>query len=210
MNSPERIRWIVFALSAVVYFPFSEWISTTEIGTWVLVVLQFLYFLPLMAVMIAAPVLIFCLFFRRMRQQSKFYLLLSAVYILCCTVGILLGDQVRMAGMGSFSKRSEVLVDAIKKYENDHSSPPEALIDLVPDYLPFVPSTGMMAYPEYRYDIGDDIKKQHAGNAWILSVNTSSGILNFDMMVYFPNRSYPVVGFGGQLEPVGEWAYVHE
>ncbi len=30
------------------------------------------------------------------------------------------------------------------------------------------------------------------------------------LVLYFPNRNYPQHGYGGWLEPVGDWAYVHE
>jgi len=30
------------------------------------------------------------------------------------------------------------------------------------------------------------------------------------MMLYFPKKDYPEKGYGGSLERVGDWAYVHE
>jgi hypothetical protein len=51
--------------------------------------------------------------------------------------------------MQNFAQRSEKLIAAIKKYEQDNSDPPESLNDLVPNHLPSIPSTGMMAYPQY-------------------------------------------------------------
>ena len=115
-----------------------------------------------------------------------------------------------MAGMRSFSQRSQSLINAINAYERDHSAPPGSLDDLVPDYLPAVPSTGMMAYPEYQYYTDDEAKEHYADNPWALSVFTPGGGINFDMMLYFPNQNYPDRGYGGGLERVGDWAYVHE
>ncbi len=67
-----------------------------------------------------------------------------------------------------------------------------------------------MAYPEFRYHTGIEAKDRFANNAWALSVATPSGGINWDMMLYFPDQNYPDRGYGGSLERVGDWAYVHE
>jgi hypothetical protein len=210
MKRRDEIQLAIFAVSALGYFPFSEWISTTRIGTIFFLWGQMIYLFPLMAAIVALPVMIICLFFQRRRRQSFFYLLISVVFIPCCIVVIILGKRARTMGMESFAQRSQPLINAIEKYELDNSAPPRSLYDLVPDYIPAVPSTGMMAYPEFRYHVGDEAKEQYAYNAWALSVFTPSGGINFDMMLYFPNRNYPQHGYGGWLEAVGDWAYVHE
>ncbi len=210
MKRRDRIQLVIFAVSALGYFPFSQWISTTRIGTMFFLWGQMIYLLPLMAAILATPVLIICLLFRRTRRQSLFYLLISVLFIPCCIIGIILGQKTRTAGMESFAQRSQALITVIDKYERDNSVPPQSLNDLVPDYIPAVPSTGMMAYPEYRYHTGDEANEQYADNAWALSVFTPSGGINFDMMLYFPNQNYPQHGYGGWLEPIGDWAYVHE
>ena len=210
MKRRDRVQLVVFAISAIAYFPFSEWISTARIGTRFFLWGQMIYVVPLLAAVLAIPVLIICLFFQRTRRQSLSFLMLSVLFIPCCIGGIVLGDKTRKAGMQSFSQRSQSLITAINEYERDHSAPPQSLNDLVPDYIPAVPSTGMMAYPEYRYHTGDEAKEQYADNPWALSVSTPSGGINFDMMLYFPNQIYPEHGYGGWLERIGDWAYVHE
>ncbi len=210
MKRRELIQLVVFALSAIVYFPFSEWLSTTQGGTSLFLWGQMIYVLPLVASILAMPFLVFGLFFRDTRRRSCLYLLCIALFVPCCIFGVGLGDKARMAGMKSFAQRSQTLIRAIENYERDHSGPPQSLNDLVPDYIPAVPCTGMAAYPEYRYHTGDMAKQQYAGNSWVLTVFTPSGFLNFDMMLYFPNQNYPHHGYGGSLEPVGDWAYVHE
>lgn len=210
MKRRELIQLVVFALSAIVYFPFSEWLSTTQGGTSLFLWGQMIYVLPLVASILAMPFLVFGLFFRDTRRRSCLYLLCIALFVPCCIFGVGLGDKARMAGMKSFVQRSQTLIRAIENYERDYSGPPQSLNDLVPDYIPAVPCTGMAAYPEYRYHTGDMAKQQYAGNSWVLTVFTPSGFLNFDMMLYFPNQNYPHHGYGGSLEPVGDWAYVHE
>jgi hypothetical protein len=67
----------------------------------------------------------------------------------------------------------------------------------------------MMAYPEYEYITGKEAENQY-GNPWVLMVFTPSGGINFDMMLYFPNQEYPPTGYGGGLERIDNWAYLHE
>ena len=210
MKRRERVQLVVFALSALVYFPFSQWVSTTRIGTMLLLWGQGIYLFPLMAAVLATPILLVCLLFQRTRPKSLFLVVLSVLLIACCFGGVRLGYKARMAGMEAFARRSQPLIAAINKYERDHSSPPGTLNDLVPVYLPAVPSTGMMAYPEYDYHVGDEAKGQYRNNRWALSVFTPSGGINFDRMLYFPNQDYPELGYGGSLERIADWAYVHE
>jgi len=45
---------------------------------------------------------------------------------------------------------------------------------------------------------------------WFLSVNVPCFGVGFDQMLSFPLQNYPKVGYGGGLERVKDWAYVHE
>jgi hypothetical protein len=65
----------------------------------------------------------------------------------------------------------------------------------------------MRAYPEYRYTPN---ATNYEGNPWVITVFTPSGGINFDQFMYFPLTNYPKTGYGGWLERVGDWAYVHE
>jgi hypothetical protein len=200
----------LFELSAIAYFPFSQWMSTARVGTQLFLWGQLIYGFLLIASGLATPALLVCLLFQRTRRQSFTVLIFTILFIPCCIAGITLGHRTRTAGMRSFVHRSQPLVAAIKKYEQDHSVPPKTLNDLVPVYIPAVPSTGMMAYPDFKYHTGNNAKKEYEGNPWALSVFTPSGGINFDMMLYFPNQNYPELGYGGRLEHIGDWAYVHE
>ncbi len=46
-----------------------------------------------------------------------------------------------------------VVVEAIERFEAVHGSPPNSLEDLIPNYLPSKPHTGLGKYPEYEYRI---------------------------------------------------------
>lgn len=210
MKRRDLIYFVIFAISALAYFPFSQWISTTRIGTTLFLWWQPIYVFPLLAAVLTVPVFFLRLLFKRPRQTSSVYLLLVVLFIACGIGGIQLGQRTRMAGMRSFAHRSESLIQAIDAFQREHSAPPRSLDKLVPKYLPAVPTTGMMAYPDYVYHTGDEAQEHYLGNPWALTVDTPSGGINFDMLLYLPNGNYPKQGYGGWLEPVGDWAYVHE
>ena len=71
-----------------------------------------------------------------------------------------------------------------------------------------MPRTGVGAYPAYDYVVGQP--ERYDGNAWVLLVSPPCPAMGFDTLMYFPRRNYPDVGYGGRLERVGTWAYVHE
>jgi len=210
MSSRVRLLLVLFAVSPVAYFPFSEWISTTRYGTSLLLFGQIVYLLPLLAAILGVPALLVALFFARRRAEATFFLLVALVFIPMCISGIVLGHKVRRSGMDAFARRSQPLIAAIHQYEQDHAMPPPTLADLVPDYLPRVPATGMMAYPAYNYHVGPECDERFMGNAWAVSVFTPLGGINFDQMLYFPQQNYPAQGYGGSLERIHDWAYVHE
>ena len=65
------------------------------------------------------------------------------------------------------------------------------------------------AYPEYQYFVGEKAAS-YEGNPWVLYIFTPAGGINFDSFMYFPRQNYPDHGYGGSLERVADWVYVHE
>lgn len=210
MAHRDRVRRMIVAASVLVFMPFSQWISTTRLGTSLFLWGEALIAMLVVFTLLAVPGFLVGLFFTRSRRLSCEALLVAVLLIPCGLLGIFLGQKVRTAGMLAFTQRSQLLVAAITRYEQDHSRPPHSLADLVPDYLPVIPSTGMMAAPEYHYHTGDEARDQYCRNPWALSVQTPSGGLNFDMMLYLPRQNYPSRAWGGGLEIIGTWACVHE
>ena len=145
--------------------------------------------------------------FRRVRHHSACFALCSAVYLTAFFISLRVGETVRMGAFHRLADRSKPLVAAIRAFEQQRGHPPKSLETLVPEFISSVPSTGMGAYPEYRY-ITDSTN--YDGNPWVLMVLTPSGVINFDEFMYFPLTNYPKSGYGGSLERVGDWAYVHE
>lgn len=203
------IELIIFALSAIAYMPFSEWMATGPVGTSYSLFGNVIYGMSLIVAILAVPVLIIRLIPKRTRHRSLSLLIMSVLFIIPCVVGFKLGSKVRRAGLQSFIQRSQSLISAINAYERDHSVPPYSLHDLVPNYVSAVPSTGMMASPDYHYYSGEKASDLCAGNPWALSVSTLNAG-SFDKMLYFPDQNYPKRGYGGRLESIEDWAYVHE
>lgn len=145
--------------------------------------------------------------FRRTRRIAALTALCAVAFCTSVVVSLRIGDTIRRSAFVQLAERSRPLVAAIRAYEQKHGRPPESLLQLVPSFLSAVPSTGMGAYPEYRYSTESNL---FAGNPWVLTVFTPSGGINFDQFMYFPLTNYPQKGFGGALERIGDWAYVHE
>jgi hypothetical protein len=124
-------------------------------------------------------------------------------------VGGRIAGRLRMHGFAALAHRSETLVAAVKAYDAKFGRPPDSLEALVPDFISGIPSTGMRAYPKYEYLAGEKAKP-FDDNPWVLYVFTPSGGINFDQFMYFPRQNYPEHGYGGWLERIGDWAYVHE
>lgn len=103
--------------------------------------------------------------------------------------------------------RSEPLVNAIREHERVTGAPPRSLAELVPQYLPKVPHTGMSAYPRYEYASESGICPDD--NAWNIAMFVGE-VLNFDMFFYCPKKSYPGNVGGNGIEVMGDWAYMHE
>jgi hypothetical protein len=45
---------------------------------------------------------------------------------------------------------------------------------------------------------------------WELRIECSRGIINWDVFFYWPTQDYPTTLYGGGIERIGNWAYVHE
>lgn len=210
MTNRDRIQTLLLAVSGLAFIPFAEWLTVTPVGTSFLLWMSLGYGFVCVGAVIAIPVFAVRLIAYQDTSDSVFYLVISFLAVGTTILGLGVGRSIRMNGMHAFAQRSKPLIAAIVQYEKDTGSPPPSLASLVPKYLPAVPSTGMMAYPEYHYKTGGTTSTVYGGNQWVLVVDTPSGGINFDEMLYFPNQIYPKQGYGGSLEPVGSWAYVHE
>lgn len=131
------------------------------------------------------------------------------VYVFISFIILRMTGDVRLNEFQRLAIRSSPLIKAISFYTNDKGHPPEKLDDLVPQYLPRIPTTGIGAYPNYTYEVVKDDKEWY-GNSWVVYIETPRNPFNWDKFIFFPNQNYPKRGFGGYLEKIENWAYVHE
>lgn len=91
-------------------------------------------------------------------------------------------------------------------YVSDNGQPPAALSKLVPNYLAELPAK----LPPLEIVTDSQTLSEYGDNPWALTALVSQGMMNWDQFIYFPDQAHPARGFGGNLERLGTWAYVHE
>lgn len=202
-------RLVAICLLPLALFPLLQYLAVARYGSVSFLWCELIMLLPFLAALLALVVAPFLFLIRRVRPFAIRLLVAAVVLVVSVFVGLRLGGSVRMAAFHGLAKRSAPLVQAIRSYEIRHGAPPPALADLVPEFLPSIPSTGMAAYPSYTYFVGERATRFN-GNPWALFIFTPSGGINFDSFIYLPLQNYPKHGFGGSLETVSDWAYVHE
>lgn len=162
----------------------------------------------LLSALVALPSSLIFLVIPRIRKIGLIILAASSTYLLIAFPAMRIGNAIRIEGFYRMSQRAAPLVNAIETCSAKYGRPPGNLGQLVPEFLPSIPPTGMAAYPDWNYVAGEEAQEWD-GNPWVLYIDCSYG-LNFDRFMYFPKRNYPKHGYGGLIEQVGDWAYVHE
>lgn len=103
--------------------------------------------------------------------------------------------------------QAEPLIAAIEAYHQKKGSYPNQLQDLVPEFIQAIPSTSMVGYPEFKYSTA---KSDRLFKTYQLKISTRTIGINFDSFVYWPEADYPARMYGGGVERINDWAYVHE
>lgn len=209
LRSPATRQWWPWILASPLLIVLFEYLAVAPIGSQIFLWFETPFILGFLAAIITVVVLPLLLIVRRLRKPALAWLLASVCFLPLAFGGFLLGKKVRSSAFHDLAERSAPLVSAISRYIDDHGAPPQSLNELVPDYLSEIPKTGIMAYSEYRYEVGENAER-YEGNPWVLRVFTPSGGINFDEFMYFPLQNYPDRGYGGSFERVGNWAYLHE
>ena len=163
-----------------------------------------LLLLPALAVLLFGPI---GLLFRKHRRAVAGYMVGSAVFVLSFFGGLAWGRQIWRANIVRVAERGQPLVDTITAYTSERGCPPHSLEELVPDYIDRIPETGIGSRPEFSYVTGQP--NGYDGNEWVLIVNPPCAA-GFDTFMYFPRENYPREGYGGGIERIGAWGYVHE
>lgn len=204
-------KWVlVWSVLTGAFMIFADYYAVSPNGSMVILTLRDIAALPVCAAVPGILIALTYLMFKRTRQTGLKWLFICLVFFVVIVVSMRVGERIRMNAFASLAERSAPLVEAIKAYEQAHGKPPTSLDDLVPEYLPAIPHSGMGAYPEYGYRVVSESSQQD-GNPWVIVVHTPSGVINFDEFFYYPLQNYPSLRWGGNgVERVRGWAYMHE
>ncbi len=160
---------------------------------------------PLAALIVTVALLPF-LASSRSRQGAVSTLVVSGCLVLLFIPALLGANGLRTFGFYLAARRAAPLISAIENYIRDTGTPPETLPQLVPRYLPSLPAR----LPALELVTGQEARERYEGNDWVLSSDVPTGLINWDQFMYFPNQRYPETGYGGWIQRIERWAYVHE
>jgi hypothetical protein len=180
-------------------------VCITGLGFWTIAGVELFILVPVLAGFVAVAALPF-LVPRRTRAQAIEALLIGVVIAALFVPAFVGSIRLRSFGFYLAARRAAPIVAAVERYVADRGGPPVNLGDLVPAYLPALPSR----LPDLRIIVGDKAREEFGGNDWVLFTIVSSGLINWDQFIYYPNQQYPRTGHGGWLERIDRWAYVHE
>ena len=176
-------------------------LSLTSYGSWDHVGLLIFMQIPVLLSLFLSLISLIGLLFKRLRNFSKKLFFILFIYFIVGICFLFLAFQVKKLGFSCFTKRSTVLISAIDSYIEKYHYPPENIYKIVPEFLTRIPGTGMGAYPEYEYEC---YPSEYPDNSYILRVHTPSGLIDWDCMIYLPNKNYKYYKY-----LIGDWAYVN-
>jgi 4-amino-4-deoxy-L-arabinose transferase-like glycosyltransferase len=193
-----------------------QWYAMSSISNeetaFLLLTLSWILFIPLFFSPFLFAISLIGLIFRKIRKISGMITVFLLLFLITGIIAMSISGNIRHKALVQITQNSSELIKAIKNYELSQGNPPEKLEQLVPNFLISVPSTGIGAYPNYKYSrcSSNEDERECFGNSWMLTVETPPGGLNFDRFLYLPDQNYPQEGYGGTLELIENWAYVHE
>lgn len=155
--------------------------------------------IPLLIAVLTFPVLLVLAIYRQDRR-SKERLVLCIGVALTVFLALSAGRFIRRARFAAAAENAAPAIEALQAHRARTGTYPDSTT------LPF---TGLMAYPRYHYRLPSGESKC-AFEEYELSIQCPLAALNFDRFVYWPSKAYPSSMYGGVVERIGDWAYVHE
>jgi hypothetical protein len=161
--------------------------------------------IPILIALVALPAAMFASAFRALPLARVRATALSWTLLGLAAGGViaeLAGVPIRMAAFSRAVARAQPILDGIREFERENGRPPARLELLVPRYLERLPSR--LPPLEIR------ITHRYSPNRWILESSASTGFLNWDALLYLPHGNYDDFAWGGWIERLGPWGYLHE
>lgn len=188
------------------WLAYQSWAILNYIGLMLLFSQLVLVFVAMAAgvVLAVGPIAVL---FRAHRRRALILIAQALVFLPSFIGGLMLGHVVQHNGIVGVINRGDMIVVAIRKYTSEKGRPPDSLDELKSQYITTIPTTGYGVFPEFVYVVGNPAL--YDGNPWVL-LATPPCVTGFDSLMYFPLQNYPAVGYGGGIERIGTWGYVHE
>lgn len=122
-------------------------------------------------------------------------------------LGFALYRGLRDSGLERVRQQAQPLIEALETYKETTGGYPAELSDLTPKFLPALPDTGSLIFPDFHYLRATD---KTLFRSYELSVATPEALNSFDRYLFWPERKYPEMYGRNGLEPIGDWAFMHE
>lgn len=195
-------------------FHFYAVVMTLDLPQWMSASVEFLEFVSILGVLIGCaglPFVAIGLFMCRGRKDLEPYapaLLVFAIIVITSIPSHRFAIPLRRPGLERAVERAKPLINALQDFKKDNGKYPEGLRNLIPKYIPSIPTTGMIGAPEYRYQRAASDSRF---TGFELSVYCGYAS-QFDGMYYWSNHDYKDIanGFGGGSFPVGDWTYMRD
>lgn len=160
------------------------------------------------------------------RKKRQLFITLIGIVLLFDFIGSIFAikqiNKFKRDKMVQATIRGKPIIAAIENYYKNNNKYPKSLNDLIPQYISSIPNTGMCGYPDFEYsittsasgyltkeDYGSDPMQECQTGGYEISIETGL-TLQFDRFVYWPKKVYPYYMYGGVIERIADWAYVHE
>ncbi|MBI5528333.1 MAG: hypothetical protein HY897_18535 [Deltaproteobacteria bacterium] len=204
---PLYITWAAIALLTNGMLVLLEWLVLLPIDVSCGVVL--LLTLLAAVILVVAFVSLIGLVFKSARKTVNTILLMAgiwlAAYVFLFFVGVASAKPIRAMAFETVAKRSAPIVQAVERFEKGHMRLPAELGELVPEYLPRIPTEQIGQGRQFDYSILTD--PVHGPSSWKLSVKFHCGGCLFfcdDVLYYRSDR----VCVEQHARRVGDWCYV--
>ncbi len=110
---------------------------------------------------------------------------IAASALICgvASAAALMADApIERAGVNRVIERGRSLVQAIERFTADRGRTPESLSELVPAYIPEVPTTGASAFPEFEF-----YRESASPQDWRLTVYIGTIVFDWKHLQYRPD-----------------------
>ncbi len=127
-----------------------------------------------------------------------------------CFIGLVLGvyasEKLRMHGFELMAERAKPVTEAMKDYVKETGEVPPSVAELIPDYLPQMPAK----LPAFEI-IREPAQLNNFGvDQWALQAVVSSGLVQWDWLIYHPAEIYSEIENGLSVKQVGNWGYFYD